>query len=135
MARRNVLVVEDDRLIAWCIVRTLAPNELAVRAVESVREAVTEIAGGAYDLVFLDLQLPDGTGFDVLRSIRELSPRTRAVVVSGDGTESNRARALAEGAVRFVEKPFACIDIELAARDALDEPAGPVLPTGSSAAP
>jgi DNA-binding response OmpR family regulator len=47
----------------------------------------------------------------VLREIRRISPETRVIIISADGTEGNRLKALAEGAMGLLEKPFNITDV------------------------
>jgi DNA-binding response OmpR family regulator len=74
-------------------------------------DAISHVQADHYGLVFLDVRLPDANGFDVLREIRRISPETRVIIISADGTEGNRLKALAEGAMGLLEKPFNITDV------------------------
>lgn len=102
----NILVVDDDRLTGWAIGKGLAEQQLPFRVVTTGTEAREAIRSNRFDLVFLDLNLPDADGIDLLGEIREISPGTRVVIVTGDVTDANRDAARKAGADRFVEKPF-----------------------------
>lgn len=106
---RLVLYVEDEPLNAALlesIVALLPGRRLQVEP--TVADGIAALAGHAPALALLDLNLPDGSGFDVLRAIRN-SPATRDVpvfILSADATEEAAHRALELGADRYVTKPF-----------------------------
>ena len=102
----NILVVDDDRLTGWAIGKELADQCLPFQVVTTGAEARAAFRSGRFDLVFLDLNLPDANGISLLGEIRATSPKTRVVIVTGDATDTNRETALKAGADRFVEKPF-----------------------------
>jgi CheY-like chemotaxis protein len=76
-------------------------------------ECLNAVRENRFDLVFLDIHLPDANGIDLLKTIREISPETRVVIISGDGDFQGKERALSEGAAQYLEKPF---DIRMVAR-------------------
>ncbi len=106
MCPHKVLVVDDDSLIRWALQRELAFLALPARFVGNAREALAELRDGRYDLVFLDINLPDGNGVEILDEIRRISPDAGVVIMSADATEENRRRAIDAGVIQFIEKPF-----------------------------
>jgi two-component system chemotaxis response regulator CheY len=119
----EVLVVDDSKVMREMIVACL-------RALEGARfthaasglEAIERLSMGAFDLVFLDLNMPDIGGFEVVEFIRgqdELK-RLPIVVVTTRGDEGSRTRALAAGATRFMTKPFDPDGIVAEARQVLN---------------
>jgi len=103
---KRVLVVDDDPLICWAIQKGLTADRVETHAVGSGAECLDAVMRGMYDLVFLDIHLPDANGIDLLRKIRTISPATQVVIASADGSEANKEQALSAGAVQFIEKPF-----------------------------
>ena len=102
----NVLIVDDNKLVCLGLERALSRRNIANHAVGDGKNALSEVRGTFYDLVFLDINLPDANGLDLMPEIRSISPDTRIVILSSDGSETNIRRALAAGALRFIEKPF-----------------------------
>jgi DNA-binding response OmpR family regulator len=102
----KVLIVDDNELVCLGLGRTLARRNIVHHAVEDGKNALSEVRGTFYDLVFLDIHLPDANGLDLLKEIRRISRDTKVVIISSDGSEDNVRRALAAGALRFMEKPF-----------------------------
>ena len=106
MTSMKVLIVDDNRLVCWGLGRTLSRRNIVHHAVGDGKNALSEVRGTFYDLVFLDIHLPDANGLDLMREIRRISPDTKVVIISSDGSENNVRRALAAGALRFMEKPY-----------------------------
>lgn len=102
----NVLIVDDNELVCLGLGRTLSRRNVLHHAVEDGENALSEVRRTFYDLVFLDIHLPDANGLDLMREIRRISPDTRVVILSSDGSPANVRRALAAGALRFIEKPY-----------------------------
>lgn len=107
----NVLVVDDEPLICWALKRRFSGRDMSVHTVGNCVEALGELSEKPYGLVLLDIHLPDGSGLDLLKEIKEISPGTKVIIISADGTEQNRQRAFSEGAIQFIEKPFNIKDI------------------------
>ena len=108
-----VLVVDDDNLVCWALRKELVHHRLNARIAGSGEECLSAIRENRFDLVFLDIHLPDANGIDIMKSIREVSPESSVVIVSGDGNFQSKERALSEGAAQYLEKPF---DISLVGR-------------------
>ncbi|MBI5576060.1 MAG: response regulator [Deltaproteobacteria bacterium] len=111
MTSMKVLIVDDNQLLCWGLGKTLSKRGIIHHAVENGTDALSEIRSAFYDLVFLDIKLPDANGLDLLPVIRGISPGTKVVVISSNGSESNVRRAMAAGAVRFMEKPYTCEEL------------------------
>ncbi len=111
MEAKCVLVVDDDDLICWALEKELSPLGLVVHGVEAGSDALTRIRGSAYRLAFLDIELPDVNGLELLEPIHEASPQTRIVILSAAGSPENKRVAFARGAWQFIEKPFEIPDI------------------------
>jgi CheY-like chemotaxis protein len=107
----NVLVVDDEPLICWALKRHISGRHMSVHAVGNCVEALGELRENTYGIVLLDIHLPDGNGLDLLKEIKGISPGTKVIVLSADGTEQNRQRAFSGGASQFIEKPFNINDI------------------------
>ena len=102
----RILVVEDDRLLN----NTLCYNlNTAGYAVDS---ALTKSAAGSflteqdYDLIVLDVNLPDGNGFDFCREVKERRPDTAIIFLTANDMESDMLKGYELGAEDYVTKPF-----------------------------
>lgn len=106
MSQPRVLVVDDDSLVSWALGKALSTQPLLVDTAATASEGLAFVRERSYDIAFLDIQLPDGDGLDLLPAFRALAPRTRFVMLSCAGSEGNRQRAFEGGAWQFVAKPF-----------------------------
>ena len=104
--KAQVLVVDDERLIRTSLERAFAASGHQAEAADSVASALVALQRKKFDLVILDLKLPDGQGTEVLERIVAESPETKVVVITAHGTVSNAVAAMKLGAYDFVNKPF-----------------------------
>ncbi len=111
MPAANVLVVDDDSLICWAISRDVSSIGFPAHVAGTMRDAFARIRENRIDVVFLDVHLPDGNGLESLEEIRAGAPGVKIVVMSGSGEGRTRQRALAAGAVQYLEKPFDMSDV------------------------
>lgn len=101
----QVLLIEDDPAIAGAICDALEAISWSVTPVRTGHEGLEKIAKGGWDIVLLDLGLPDLDGTDVTRVAREQS-ETPIIVISARGDEADRVLALELGADDYLVKPF-----------------------------
>lgn len=106
----EILVVDDSKVMRDMIVACLRPQQgLSYAHAASGLEAIEQLSLKRFDLLILDLNMPDIGGIEVLEFVRG-QDKLRALpilVVTTRGDESSRARALGAGANRFMTKPFA----------------------------
>lgn len=101
----HVMIVEDDALTRRIVSGTFKEN-YAIIAAANAQEAVANYLMHAPDIVFLDIGLPDTSGFDVLRQIMALDPQAYVVMFSANSYLENVTAALCAGASGFIAKPF-----------------------------
>jgi two-component system catabolic regulation response regulator CreB len=109
----NILLVEDDRPIADNVVLALARENLPCHHVSLASEGLALLRGGGFDLAILDVGLPDGSGFELCRSVRGFS-EVPVIFLTARADEIDRVVGLEMGADDYVLKPFS--PRELAAR-------------------
>ncbi len=105
---RHILVVDDEAEIRSSLESILREEDYTVTSSGSAVEALELIRDVEYDVVLLDIWLPDGDGLDVLARIREmgLTAQPEVVIISGHGTIESAVRATKLGAYDFLEKPL-----------------------------
>jgi two-component system CheB/CheR fusion protein len=109
----NILLVEDHEVTAKLMRMVLTKDSHTVETVGSIAAAV-ELAGQhAFDLLVSDLGLPDGSGYDLIRQLRQAGHTFPALALSGYGREENRQRSQEAGFAAHLTKP--------ASRKALEE--------------
>ena len=103
----RVLLVEDDRSLAEIIVSGLREQRLTVSVAGSVREGRERVELGEYDVIVLDILLPDGSGFDLCAWIRGRGVTTPILMLTARDSVDDRVMGLDAGADDYLTKPFA----------------------------
>jgi two-component system, chemotaxis family, chemotaxis protein CheY len=104
----NILIVDDSPTIRRMIMAALRPLEAEFGEASTGLEAVEQLALGDYQVMTLDLNMPDMHGIEVLQVLRqsERYQQLPVVVLTTRGDEGSREQALAGGATQFLTKPF-----------------------------
>ena len=102
----KLLVVEDDRLLNHTLCYNLSAAGYAVDAAMTKSEALRFCEKQDYDLIILDVNLPDGDGFEFCREIKERRPDTAVIFLTARDMESDQLRGFELGADDYVTKPF-----------------------------
>lgn len=102
----NILVVDDEKNIQDLMKDILTDEGYYVDTTGSITTAKDFIKKNSYDVIFLDVWLPDGEGLDLLPFIKENSPNSSVVMISGHANISIAVKAIKEGAFDFLEKPL-----------------------------
>ncbi len=129
----RVLLVEDDRMIGEAVRHALKDAAYAVDWVRDGQDALLTIGSQSYDVVLLDLGLPQKDGFEVLRAIRSRHDQVPVLVITARDALEDRVRGLDGGADDYVLKPFAMAELLARMRAVLRRKggsSGPVLSTG-----
>jgi two-component system, NtrC family, response regulator HydG len=104
--RPRLLVVDDDRNILTLIGTIAVTAGFDVTTTVSGEDAMKQLRHRPADLVLVDLRMPGVSGLDVLRSIREINPRCRVVLMTGYATIDSAVEAVKLGAMDYLTKPF-----------------------------
>jgi DNA-binding response OmpR family regulator len=108
----TILVVEDNEILARSISRCLCRLGHQAQSVTTLAAARRVLREQKVKAICLDLQLPDGSGLDLLEhDLRPACPVMPAVIVTGAGSDADRARAARHGALAFLTKPFALSEL------------------------
>lgn len=105
----RALVIDDEALIRWSVAETLGSLDIEVAQAGDAATALTVIsrASHPFDIVVLDLRLPDMNDLTLLREVRRLMPNAFVVLMTAFGTPENIAEAEALGTHSVLHKPFA----------------------------
>lgn len=118
------LLVEDNRDLAASMLARLALDGHGVDWAASLREAEDHLAAAPYDLILLDIMLPDGDGRDFLAAHRRARRDTPVIVMTARSAVSDRVALLDSGADDYVTKPFDFNELEARVRAVLRRRAG-----------
>ncbi|AEI13310.1 response regulator transcription factor [Cellulomonas gilvus] len=102
----GVLVVEDEARIASFVAKGLRAAGYAPTVVGTAREALDLALSGEMDLMVLDIGLPDGNGFDVLRQVRAAGSRLPVIILTARSSVEDTVAGLEGGADDYMAKPF-----------------------------
>lgn len=130
----RLLLVEDASDLAHAIAQGLRAQGFAVDLAGSVAEADEKAAWVEYDLVLLDLNLPDGDGVELCRRLRERKYKAPVLMLTARDRVSDRVRGLDSGADDYLTKPFAFEELLARIRALLRRSAGerrPALQVGA----
>jgi DNA-binding NtrC family response regulator len=102
----SVLIIDDEAEIRESLRTLLEIEGFEVEAAASGEEGLARIGDRAFDLVLLDLALPDRNGLDLLAELREQDASLSVIMITAYGTVENAVRAMQSGAVNFIQKPW-----------------------------
>ncbi|MGC3872575.1 response regulator [Halomonas sp. GXIMD04776] len=112
----RLLIVEDDPLIAQTLTKGLAPLGNIVEAFTTLNQARSALAHSRFDLLLLDLGLPDGNGLLLLKELRDAGDAIPVLILTArDGVEE-RVKGLDLGADDYLAKPFSLAELEARVR-------------------
>jgi len=103
---RKILVVEDDTLLNKALCYNLTITGYTVDSAESAVSAKELYQKKEYDLIILDINLPDGNGFDLCNDIKEQNADTAIIFLTANDMESDMIKGFELGADDYVTKPF-----------------------------
>jgi two-component system OmpR family response regulator len=102
----RILLVEDDEALAGAVREQIAADGHAVDCVRRLGDANDDVRAVAYDLILLDLMLPDGRGLDFLKQLRKAGDATPVIILTARDQISDRIAGLNAGADDYLVKPF-----------------------------
>ena len=109
----NILVIDDEEAIRRLLKNELSDSRCAVHTAENARQGIEMIRAYWFDVVLLDLKLPDVHELDLLITIRETVPDCEVIMITGHGDIDTAVEAMKLGAYDFIRKPFNLDRLEL----------------------
>lgn len=107
----NVLVIEDDSIVQYALLRGLQAEGYVVTAVGTGAEGRARLAGGAFDALVTDLSLPDMDGVELAQRLRREGSRIPILMLTARDTLDERLQGFAAGADDYLTKPFAMSEL------------------------
>jgi DNA-binding response OmpR family regulator len=107
----RILVVEDERRVASFLARSLREQAFAVDVAATGQQALAAAHATEYDLILLDLRLPDLDGLEVCRQLRRAGVETPILMLTARGMVADRVEGLDAGADDYLTKPFALAEL------------------------
>ncbi len=103
---KQILIVEDDALLNKTLTYNLISDGYNVTSSLNAKTAANQLSETEYDLVLLDINLPDGNGYDLCKLIKPEHPDTMVIFLTANDQESDQIRGYEVGAVDYITKPF-----------------------------
>jgi two-component system, NtrC family, response regulator len=103
MAR--ILVVDDDVMLQEMLVGHLQRSGHQADCASTLAEGLEQVVAGEFDVVFLDVQLPDGDGLEYLADFKAAASSPEVIIITGKGDEYGAEKAIRSGAWAYIEKP------------------------------
>ncbi|MFZ2090007.1 MAG: sigma-54 dependent transcriptional regulator [Desulfobaccales bacterium] len=100
----NVLIIDDDELFCEMLSEMVTEMGHGVKFTHSLNDGVVEALNGSYDVIFLDVRMPDGSGLRALPKIRELTDPPEVIIITGAGDPDGAELAIVNGAWDYIEK-------------------------------
>jgi DNA-binding NtrC family response regulator len=117
--KANILIVDDEEVVRLSHLRSLEGTDCNARTVEDGREAISVMEQQPFDVVLLDLRMPDIDGMDVLKTIKQRWPDSEVIVITGYPSLETAKEAVRLGAFNYLAKPVGPSDVIKAANDAV----------------
>lgn len=119
LSAAHVLIVEDVAALAEVYRSYLAEEACSVESVDTITAAREAVARRVPEVVLLDVMLPDGSGMDILRELREADLPVDVIVMTSEASVGLAVEAMRMGAVDFLTKPFSARRLQVTIRNAL----------------
>jgi DNA-binding NtrC family response regulator len=116
----RILVVDDEEIVIKSCLRILGNGEYEVEAVQSGREALKKIGENHYDVLILDIMMPEIDGLEVLKRVKESHPDIDVIMVTGLSQIDTAVRAMKLGAFDYLPKPFDPDELKLVVQRAFE---------------
>lgn len=110
----NILIVEDEGDICLILNLMLKKNDVEIEHVNTLAKAASFLKQQTPQIIIMDNQLPDGLGIDYIKKIKTDYPALKIIMITGNVAESDKEKALQNGADIFLAKPFTKEQIQTA---------------------
>jgi DNA-binding NtrC family response regulator len=121
MRKKNILVIDDDKIILDSLCEFLSLEGFRTSGAETVKSALAKLEEENFCLVLTDVNLPDGDGLELLDTIKQNYPQTVVIVITGYGTIDSAVKAIKKGAYDYLTKPIIDDELRLAIERAINQ--------------
>jgi len=115
----KIFIIDDEASVCKLLGRMVEIKGHTASYRQNLREGLAEINATRYDVVFLDVQLPDGSGLDIIPRIRASVNSPEVIIMTGFGDPDGAELAIKNGALDYIQKPVTAANIDLPLRRAL----------------
>jgi len=116
----KILVIDDEEYIGWVIKKTFEPTNNQVTLCHNGKAGLIETQRQNYDLIFLDLRLPDIDGMDLLLQLKKIQQSVAIIIITAHGSIDTAIECMKRGAFDYITKPFDVDELLLQAQKAME---------------
>ena len=117
----RLAIVDDEEIVCRRLSQALANGDFAVEAFLMGRSFLERMVQQPFDIVFLDMRLPDFDGLEILTRIKTLRPETEVIIITGYKSIETAVEAIRKGAYHYIPKPVNLAEIRLLAKGAQEK--------------
>jgi DNA-binding NtrC family response regulator len=117
----KILIAEDEEITVKHLANTLKKEGYAVTGTMNGLDAYQKIEADSFDLLIADIKMPGMTGIELLEKVKEKSPETEVIIITGFGTIGSAIDAMKKGAAEYVTKPFDLDELVLKVKKIRDQ--------------
>lgn len=118
-AKARILVIDDEEIVRLSYVRALSTEHCSVEVVADGKGAIRMMRQQPFDVVLLDLHMPEMDGMNVLETIKDQWPESEVIIITGYPAIDTAKKAVALGAYDYLAKPVGPEDVTKVANDAM----------------
>jgi DNA-binding NtrC family response regulator len=117
--KKDILVIDDEEIVRKSCIRTLVPEGFKVDVARDGLEGLRMLNAKSYDLILIDLKMPNMDGMEVLENMQTMSPGSKVIIITGYSAVETAVKAIKMGAFNYLEKPFTPDSLLEAVKEAL----------------
>lgn len=110
-AKNRILVADDEEALRTVLSSELEGEGYSVKNAADGQEAITILQKNSFDLILLDIKMPNVDGFEVLKFVKDTAPETKVVMLTGFADLKNAIESKKLGAEDFISKPYDLVDL------------------------
>ena len=105
LMNKELMIVDDDLPFRERLSRSMEKNDFIVESFPSFNESLKRIKEKKFDYAIVDMRLNDGSGLELIKKIRQISPKTKSLLLTGYGNIATAVAAIKSGAIDYLPKP------------------------------
>jgi two-component system, NtrC family, response regulator len=109
----DILIVDDDRALTTMLSTQVSRGEHCPSVANTLSQGVELAEQSNFDIIFLDVQMPDGNGLDFIPIFRRMPAEPEVIIITGQGDPDGAEKAITSGAWGYIEKPHILTDLNL----------------------
>lgn len=116
----QILIIDDDKMLCDMVCKKLCNLEHDVESSHTLEQGIKRVQNSDFDLVLLDVRLPDGSGIKALPKLKSIDSKPEIIIITGEGDPDGAELAIETGAWDYILKPLSMRELSLQVTRALD---------------